>query len=76
MLRLFGTTPEVSQGPIFKQEQIARAIELGLGVKYLAQIHILPMTPRAKHLPRRLPMFCSRVDYGLLENTASSFSTR
>ena len=32
LLRRWGTTPEVSQGPIFQQEQIARAVELGLGV--------------------------------------------
>jgi uncharacterized protein (DUF362 family) len=32
LLRYFGTTPEVSQGHIFEQEQIARAVELGLGV--------------------------------------------
>jgi uncharacterized protein (DUF362 family) len=32
LLRYFGTTPEVSRGPIFAQEQIARAVELGLGV--------------------------------------------
>ena len=32
ILRHFGTTREVSRGPIFQQEQIARAVELGLGV--------------------------------------------
>lgn len=32
ILRYFGTTPEVSRGAIFEQEQIARAVELGLGV--------------------------------------------
>lgn len=32
LLRYFGTTPAVSQGPIFEQEQLARAVELGLGV--------------------------------------------
>jgi uncharacterized protein (DUF362 family) len=32
ILRLFGTTPQVSQGRVFEQEQIARAVELGLGV--------------------------------------------
>ncbi len=32
ILRLFGTTPEVSRGGIFEQEQIARAVELGLGI--------------------------------------------
>jgi uncharacterized protein (DUF362 family) len=32
ILRLYGTTRAVSAGPIFQQEQIARAAELGLGV--------------------------------------------
>jgi len=32
VLRLFGTTPEVERGPVFAQEQIARAVALGLGV--------------------------------------------
>ena len=32
LLRSFGTTPEVEEGPIFDQEQIRRAVELGLGV--------------------------------------------
>ncbi len=32
ILRQFGTTPAVERGPIFDQEQIARAVELGLGV--------------------------------------------
>jgi uncharacterized protein (DUF362 family) len=33
ILRHFGTTPEVSEGPVFSQAQIARAAELGLGAK-------------------------------------------
>lgn len=32
LLRILGTTEEVSKGPIFKQEQIARAVELNLGI--------------------------------------------
>jgi uncharacterized protein (DUF362 family) len=32
ILRLFGTTPEVSRGRVFEQEQITRAAALGLGV--------------------------------------------
>lgn len=32
ILRLLGTTEAVSRGPVFAQEQIARAAELGLGV--------------------------------------------
>jgi len=41
LLRYFGTTPEVSKGPIFQQEQIARAVELGLGVRTPAQIQLM-----------------------------------
>jgi uncharacterized protein (DUF362 family) len=32
ILRQYGTTPEVSRGSIFQLEQIARAVELGVGV--------------------------------------------
>ncbi len=41
ILRLLGTTPEVSRGRIFEQEQIARAVELGLGVSDPMQITFL-----------------------------------
>ena len=41
LLRIHGTTPEVSKGPIFEQEQIARAVELGLGVSSPSDIEIL-----------------------------------
>jgi len=41
ILRHLGTTPEVSRGPIFAQEQIARAVELGLGVDSPAKIEIV-----------------------------------
>ncbi|MFC2011084.1 DUF362 domain-containing protein [Chloroflexota bacterium] len=41
VLRSLGTTPEVSRGLVFEQEQIVRAVELGLGVKSPAQIEIV-----------------------------------
>ncbi len=41
ILRLLGTTPEVSRGLIFEQEQIARAVELGLGVSSAKQIKLV-----------------------------------
>jgi len=41
ILRLFGTTPEVSAGKVFDQEQIARAVELDLGVTSPEQIRII-----------------------------------
>jgi uncharacterized protein (DUF362 family) len=41
ILRLLGTTPEVSRGPVFKQDQIARAAELGLGVRSPDEIELV-----------------------------------
>ena len=48
ILRLLGTTPEVSRGPIFEQDQIARAVELGLGVKSPDQIEIVTDDPESE----------------------------
>lgn len=41
LLRHFGTTPEVSRGSIFEQEQIARAVQLGIGVSSPKQIELI-----------------------------------
>lgn len=41
ILRLLGTTPEVSRGAIFEQDQIARAAELGLGVSSAEGIELV-----------------------------------
>lgn len=41
ILRIFGTTPEVSRGAIFEQEQIRRAAELGIGVSGPDQIELV-----------------------------------
>ncbi len=50
ILRMYGTTPEVSAGPIFKQEQIARAVELGLGAKGPDMIEVVPVNEEAKEM--------------------------
>jgi uncharacterized protein (DUF362 family) len=41
LLRHFGTTAEVHRGAIFEQEQIARAVELGLGVDNPNEIELI-----------------------------------
>jgi uncharacterized protein (DUF362 family) len=41
ILRQFGTTPAVSQGPIFQLEQISRAAALGLGVTGADEIELV-----------------------------------
>lgn len=45
ILRYFGTTAEVRRGRIFEQEQIARAVELGLGVDGPDQIELVTGDP-------------------------------
>jgi uncharacterized protein (DUF362 family) len=45
ILRYFGTTAEVARGRIFEQEQIARAVELGLGVTGPDQIELVTDDP-------------------------------
>ena len=41
LLRMLGTTPEVSKGPIFEQEQIARGVELGIGFSAFEEIEFV-----------------------------------
>ena len=41
ILRYFGTTPEVAKGPIFELDQIARAVDLDLGVDAPDKIEIV-----------------------------------
>jgi uncharacterized protein (DUF362 family) len=41
LLRYYGTTRQVSRGRVFEQEQIARAVELGLGVQSPEQIELV-----------------------------------
>ena len=48
ILRLLGTTPEVSQGTIFEQDQIVRAAELGLGVQSTDQIELVTADPESE----------------------------
>ncbi len=54
ILRLLGTTPEVSRGPIFEQEQIARAVELGLGIKSPTQIKFVTDNAESEDYVKRL----------------------
>ncbi|MCZ7361765.1 MAG: DUF362 domain-containing protein, partial [Candidatus Methanoperedens sp.] len=55
VLRIYGTTPEVSKGHIFEQEQIAMAAELGLGSSGPEEIEIIPVNTQARDI-------CSRIE--------------
>jgi uncharacterized protein (DUF362 family) len=43
ILRLYGTTPEVMNGRIFEQEQIAHAASLGVCVDSAERIELVPL---------------------------------
>jgi len=50
ILRILGTTPEVSKGSIFEQEQIKRAAELGVGIKSPDEIEFITDSKEAEKL--------------------------
>jgi len=50
ILRILGTTPEVTNGSIFEQDQIKRAVELGLGVNSPKEIEFLTDSEESEEL--------------------------
>ncbi len=54
ILRIHGTTREVSKGSIFEQEQIARASELGLGVADPSEIELVPVNTEAEEMCEKI----------------------
>ncbi|NVM46299.1 MAG: DUF362 domain-containing protein [Candidatus Lokiarchaeota archaeon] len=50
ILRILGSTPEVSNGSIFEQDQIKRAVELGLGISSLNEIEFLTDSEDSREL--------------------------
>lgn len=54
LLRYHGTTPEVSRGRIFEQEQIARAVELGLGIADPNQIELVTNDPDSAEYAKKI----------------------
>ncbi len=54
VLRLLGTTPEVTRGTIFQQDQIARAVELGLGIQSPDDIQFITDSTQSEELATKL----------------------
>ena len=54
ILRLFGTTPEVSEGRIFQQEQLARAVELGIGIQSAKDIQLIPLDAESEKFTQKI----------------------
>src|ERR1043166_2659681 len=54
LLRYYGTTPEVSRGKVFEQEQIARAVQLGIGISSPDQIEIVTNDPASADFAKKI----------------------
>jgi len=54
LLRSFGTVPDVINGDIFGLEQIARAVELGVGVASAERITLLPLDQEGEAAARQI----------------------
>ncbi|MFX0038741.1 MAG: DUF362 domain-containing protein [Promethearchaeota archaeon] len=54
ILRILGTTPEVSRGSIFDQDQIKRAVELGIGIKSPNEIEFVCDSKEAEKLVEQI----------------------
>lgn len=54
VLRYYGTTGEVSHSPIFQQEQIKRAVELGIGVESAGEINLIPVGDESREIADEL----------------------
>lgn len=54
ILRMHGGNPTISRGRVFEQEQIARAVQLGLGVRGPEQIDLVTEEAESKKLAERI----------------------
>jgi uncharacterized protein (DUF362 family) len=54
ILRILGTTPEVSKGPIFDQTQIKRAVDLGVGITSPDEIEFITDSEDAEKLVAKI----------------------
>ncbi|MDD3071226.1 MAG: hypothetical protein PHX88_08560, partial [Methanoculleus horonobensis] len=50
LLRHYGSTPEVMRGRIFAMDTIARAAELGVGVKSAQDLRLVALDSESKNL--------------------------
>lgn len=54
LLRSCGTVPDVANGRIFDQEQIARAAALGIGISSAKAIRLVPLDPKAEAVAAKI----------------------
>lgn len=60
ILRMYGTTRAVSTGPVFDQDQIRRAAELGLGARGAGEVEVIALNDGAKDI-------CTKIEEELIK---------
>lgn len=56
-LKMHGTTPEIERRPVFEQDQIKRAVELGLGVSEPKEIELIPVDEGSEQIAAQIEDF-------------------
>jgi uncharacterized protein (DUF362 family) len=59
-LKMHGTTSKIESRPIFEQDQIKRAAELGLGVRGPDEIELVPADESSRHIADRIAEVLSK----------------
>ncbi len=59
-LKMHGTTSKIESRPIFEQDQIKRAVELGLGVRGPDEIELVPVDDASSEIVAKLESVLSR----------------
>jgi uncharacterized protein (DUF362 family) len=54
VLKLLGSNPQIMESKIFEQEQIARAVELGLGASSPSEIQVIPADDQSREYRDRV----------------------
>jgi uncharacterized protein (DUF362 family) len=57
ILRMYGTTEKVQSGDIFDLDQINRAAELHLGVRFVEDIELIAVNPPAEEIVKSIEIF-------------------
>lgn len=59
-LKMHGTTAKIESRPIFEQDQVRRAVELGLGVRSPDEIELVPVDDSARQVADKLGEILSK----------------
>ena len=59
-LKMHGTTRKIESRPIFEQDQIRRAVELGLGASSPDEIDIIPADEQSNDVARELRLILDK----------------